>query len=121
MRIFYPHRGIRGPGKKMMKKYDQITMTRKVPAIGGIDAHSRILNKRLNLLRYPKYLTLFRNFRNHIISKREFILCGASAIAIGTGNFINPLAPSEIVEGLEKYLEKIKLNSIQGLIGSLIV
>ena len=71
-RIFYPHKGISGPNKEMMDKYDYLTKSRKLPAIGGIDAHARILNKRWNFLRYPKYLTLFRNFRNHILAKRKF-------------------------------------------------
>jgi len=71
-RMLSPHKGIKGPGKEMLEKYDRITRSRKVPAIGGIDAHARILNKKWNLLRYPKYLTLFKNFRNHIITKRKF-------------------------------------------------
>ena len=49
----------------------------------------------------------------------EFILCGATSVAIGTGNFINPLAPSEIIDGIGKYLERFKLNSITELIGAL--
>jgi len=49
----------------------------------------------------------------------EFILCGASAVAIGTANFINPLAPAQIIEGLKKYLEKTKTSSVKDLIGSL--
>jgi len=34
----------------------------------------------------------------------EFILAGASAIAVGTANFVNPSAPLEIVNGIENYM-----------------
>lgn len=36
----------------------------------------------------------------------EFILAGADAVAVGTYNFINPKAPTEIIEGINKYMEK---------------
>lgn len=49
----------------------------------------------------------------------EFFLAGASAIAVGTANFINPGASIEIIEGLEKYLERKGLKSITELIGAL--
>jgi len=45
----------------------------------------------------------------------EFIIAGASAIAIGTANFINPQSALEIVQGLEDYLRKNKIESIQEL------
>lgn len=53
-------------------------------------------------------------------SALEFFIAGATAIAIGTANFINPKASIEIVEGIEKYLIKNKIKSIDGLTGSLI-
>lgn len=48
----------------------------------------------------------------------EFIIAGASAIAVGTQNFINPLVSIEIIKGLEKYLnkDKIQYNDIIGSI-----
>ncbi|GAG09549.1 unnamed protein product, partial [marine sediment metagenome] len=49
----------------------------------------------------------------------EFIICGASAVAVGTGNFVNPKATVEIITGIRKYLEKNKIRSIKELIGSL--
>ncbi len=49
----------------------------------------------------------------------EFMLCGASAVQVGTANFVNPNAPAEIVEGIEKYLEKNEINSVGKLIGAL--
>ncbi len=48
----------------------------------------------------------------------EFMMAGADAISIGTANFYNPLAPIEVLEGIEKYmvengisnLSEIKIN-----------
>ncbi len=49
----------------------------------------------------------------------EFILAGASAIQIGTANFINPAITVEIVEGINDYLEQNKFKSISDLVGAL--
>ena len=49
----------------------------------------------------------------------EFILCGSTAIGVGTANFVNPNAAAEVVEGIEKYLRKKKIKDINNLIGSL--
>ncbi len=50
----------------------------------------------------------------------EFILVGASAIQVGTANFVNPGAAQEITDGLEDYLATHKLFSLEQLRGSLI-
>jgi dihydroorotate dehydrogenase (NAD+) catalytic subunit len=50
----------------------------------------------------------------------EFFIAGATAISIGTANFINPKVSIEIVEGLKKYLINNKIKSIDELVGSLI-
>ena len=42
----------------------------------------------------------------------EFILAGASAVSVGTANFFNPTATVEIVEGIEKYMERFKFENI---------
>ena len=49
----------------------------------------------------------------------EFILCGASAVQVGTANFINPKAPIEIIKGIKKYLEEKKIKSVKSLVGKL--
>jgi dihydroorotate dehydrogenase (NAD+) catalytic subunit len=49
----------------------------------------------------------------------EFILAGASAIQVGTANFIDPLVTLKIIEGIEEYLNRHNLNSIAELIGAL--
>lgn len=52
-------------------------------------------------------------------SALEFFIAGASAIAVGTANFINPRTTIEIIEGLKGYLERNKIKDIKELIGSL--
>lgn len=47
----------------------------------------------------------------------EFILAGASAIAVGTGNFINPYLAKEIVSGLENYCSLRGINNINDIVG----
>ena len=49
----------------------------------------------------------------------EFLIAGARAVQVGTANFINPRATQDIVEGLEDYLQKNNINSIDDLIGSI--
>ncbi|WP_117169769.1 dihydroorotate dehydrogenase [Paraliobacillus sediminis] len=47
----------------------------------------------------------------------EFLLAGASAVAIGTANFQNPFICPEIIEGLPAVLEKYGFSSVQDAIG----
>lgn len=51
----------------------------------------------------------------------EFMLAGASAIQVGTGNFVNPRATMEIVNGISDYLKRKNLQNIRDLIGKMIV
>lgn len=47
----------------------------------------------------------------------EFIMAGATAVSIGTANFINPYATVETIRGIEAYMEKNKIEDIRDLIG----
>ncbi len=47
----------------------------------------------------------------------EFIMAGATAIAVGAGNFLNPMAPLEIIDGIREYMEKENISDINELIG----
>ena len=49
----------------------------------------------------------------------EFLLAGASAIEVGTANFMNPAVTGEIVDYIQDYLVRHKMNSVQELIGAL--
>lgn len=47
----------------------------------------------------------------------EYILAGASAIQIGTQNFINPRIGLEVINGMNEYLERHKINHIWDIRG----
>jgi len=49
----------------------------------------------------------------------EFLVVGASAIQVGTANFVNPRASVDIVEGLHEYLAENNIPDIDQVIGSL--
>ena len=48
----------------------------------------------------------------------EFILAGATAVSVGTANFVNPYATTEIIAGIEDYMIKYKIEDISELIGA---
>ena len=48
----------------------------------------------------------------------EFMLAGASAIAVGAMNFVNPYTTEEIVTGIEDYMRKYKIEDIREIIGA---
>ena len=47
----------------------------------------------------------------------EFIMAGATAVAVGCANFINPYATQEIVSGIETFMKKEGVSDIAELIG----
>ena len=49
----------------------------------------------------------------------EFIIAGASAVAVGTANFVEPDCSEKITEGIEKYCQQNNITNIKELIGSL--
>jgi dihydroorotate dehydrogenase (NAD+) catalytic subunit len=49
----------------------------------------------------------------------EFILAGASAVAIGTALFVDPAAPNQICTGISQYLEREQIERLSDLIGAL--
>ncbi|MDR3219275.1 MAG: dihydroorotate dehydrogenase [Dysgonamonadaceae bacterium] len=58
-----------------------------------------------------------RNWKDAI----EFILAGATAIQIGTYNFIDPRVSIKVIEGIHAYLERHGLQSVRELVGGLMV
>ncbi|MFN3395937.1 MAG: dihydroorotate dehydrogenase [Thermodesulfovibrionales bacterium] len=50
----------------------------------------------------------------------EFILAGATAVAVGTANFVNPLVTMDIISGIEQYLMENNIKSIKEIIGGII-
>jgi len=47
----------------------------------------------------------------------EFMLAGASAVAVGTGNFVNPSATQSVAEGIKDYLENRGLSNVNQIVG----
>ena len=49
----------------------------------------------------------------------EFLIAGASAVQVGTANFINPRATLEIIDGIKSYCERKNIKNIREIIGSI--
>lgn len=48
----------------------------------------------------------------------EFLIAGATAVAVGTANFIDPTTPLRVIDGIAAYLERHGLRSVSELTGS---
>ena len=48
----------------------------------------------------------------------EFILAGATGVAVGTANFVNPMATIDVIDGIQSYMEKYGVKDIHELIGA---
>lgn len=49
----------------------------------------------------------------------EFMLAGATAVAAGTANLVNPMSAVEIAQGIEDYLEAVEIDDVNKLIGAM--
>lgn len=49
----------------------------------------------------------------------EFLLAGATAIQVGTANFIDPTVTMKIIDGINNYLDRHHYNSVTDIIGAL--
>ena len=49
----------------------------------------------------------------------EFMLAGATAVAVGTANFMNPRATIEVIKGIESYCQEQGIDDVNQLIGAL--
>jgi dihydroorotate dehydrogenase (NAD+) catalytic subunit len=49
----------------------------------------------------------------------KFLLCGASAVQVGTANYLNPMAAAEVAEGLVAYAERQGISRVADLVGAL--
>ncbi|MEG1617674.1 MAG: dihydroorotate dehydrogenase [Bacteroidales bacterium] len=49
----------------------------------------------------------------------EFLLCGATAVQLGTANFIDPTVTIKVVDGIQEYLDRQGCSSVQEIIGGL--
>jgi len=48
----------------------------------------------------------------------EFLLAGATAVAIGTANFINPMMAVEVIDGIAEYLNSMGIADVNEIIGT---
>ncbi len=93
--------GLSGPAIKPIavylvnKVYNQVTKDRGIPILGmgGI-----------------------RNASDAI----EYIIAGATAVAVGTANFVEPGCAAKIIEGIKKYCTRNNITNIKELVGSLL-
>jgi dihydroorotate dehydrogenase (NAD+) catalytic subunit len=51
----------------------------------------------------------------------EFMIAGATAVGVGTANFINPKTSLEIIKGIEIYLRKKGIKDINRLKGRFLI
>jgi dihydroorotate dehydrogenase (NAD+) catalytic subunit len=49
----------------------------------------------------------------------EFMLAGATAVAVGTANFVNPTATVDVIDGIIDYCESAGVKDVNELIGAL--
>jgi dihydroorotate dehydrogenase (NAD+) catalytic subunit len=49
----------------------------------------------------------------------EFLVAGATAVQVGTANFVNPKATMEIIDGITTYLEEKKIERVIDIVGTL--
>ena len=47
----------------------------------------------------------------------EFIMAGATMVAVGTANFNNPAATIDVIEGIEQFMKENHVEDIHELIG----
>jgi dihydroorotate dehydrogenase (NAD+) catalytic subunit len=48
----------------------------------------------------------------------EFLLAGATAVEVGTATFVNPRAPLDVLEGLERYMNERGIEGVHELVGA---
>ena len=51
----------------------------------------------------------------------EFIIAGARAVAVGTANFVNPLAAVEVISGIRDFMIRNDIRDVNDLVGSLVL
>ncbi len=48
----------------------------------------------------------------------EFLMAGATAVQVGTATFVNPRAPLDVLEGLQRYMAERGIDDVRELIGA---
>lgn len=48
----------------------------------------------------------------------EFLMAGATAVQVGTASFVNPAAPLEVLEGIQRFMREEGIEDVHDLIGA---
>ena len=51
----------------------------------------------------------------------EFLMAGATAVAVGTANFYEPQTPLQVIVGLREFMEKNYISDVKEITGSVLV
>ena len=51
----------------------------------------------------------------------EFLLAGASAVAVGTATFVDPFAPLKVIRGINEYLDRHGIGRVSEIIGGVVI
>ena len=74
-RFIHPLKSIVAPCKESVKKWDELNLTRKVTAIGSVDAHAHKMSLMgfYNVEVFP-YKVLFKSIRTHVLLNEEIFI-----------------------------------------------
>ena len=50
----------------------------------------------------------------------EFMLAGASAVAVGTATFVDPMASIKVIDGIRDYMERHNISAVSELVGAMV-
>ena len=50
----------------------------------------------------------------------EFMLAGASAVAVGTATFVDPMASVKVIDGIRDYMERHNISAVSELVGAMV-
>ena len=65
-------------------------------------------------------MLIFSHYADSVLITLVFILAGASAVAIGTANFVNPRATLDVLAGMERIMTEQGVGDIKDLVGKVI-
>jgi dihydroorotate dehydrogenase (NAD+) catalytic subunit len=51
----------------------------------------------------------------------EFLMAGATAVAVGTANFYEPQTPLQVIAGIREFMERKKINDVREITGSVVI
>jgi dihydroorotate dehydrogenase (NAD+) catalytic subunit len=49
----------------------------------------------------------------------EFIIAGASAVQVGTANFVDPFIWSKLLDGIREYMRRFRIERLDDLVGTI--